>query len=138
MRKVHWAPLKYFVIVFAFETIHTVGVAILFYAVLPQLDSLRAMLLTNGVLIFPACLAPFRPSIKPSSSRKYVMLGLDILALLFQICGLIVWPVLNSHWRVWKMDQSWALPIGLLMTSFGWWESFVDETFGHKIIKSFL
>ena len=32
----------------------------------------------------------------------------------------------------WVLEDSWALPVGLLLTSFGWWESFVDETLSSK------
>ena len=61
MRTVEWAPMKYFSVVFLFETLHTAGVAILFYVALPVLDSPRAMMVTNAVLIMPGFLAMFRP-----------------------------------------------------------------------------
>ena len=81
MRKTTWAPYKYFAVVFAFETLHTFGVAILFFAVLPNLDTLRAGLVTNGVLLFPSILAIFK-SVKSyddniTKSRKYIFLALD-------------------------------------------------------------
>ena len=126
MRTVEWAPIPYFAIVFLFETFHTAGVAMLFYLVLPNLDTPRALLVTNGVVIIPGILAVFRPK------RHLVLRGLDVLAMLFQVCGLIVWPVMNNSWTDDELDpyslyHSWALPLGLLLTSFGWWESFVDE-----------
>ena len=43
MRKVDWAPWKYLAIVFVFETIHTFGLALLFFTVLPELDSVSGM-----------------------------------------------------------------------------------------------
>ena len=128
MRSVEWAPFPYFLLVLLFETLHTVGVAMLFYVVLPNLDTPRALLITNGVVAIPGILAVFRPK------RGIVFRVLDVLAALFQVGGLIVWPVMNISWtddktdpNVWYLEQAWALPIGLLLTSFGWWESFVDE-----------
>ena len=56
MRKVEWSPWYYLLIVFTFETIHTTGVALLFYTVLPELDTVRAMMLTNAVLLMPGLL----------------------------------------------------------------------------------
>lgn len=126
MRTVEWAPIPYFAIVFLFETFHTAGAAMLFYLVLPNLDTPRALLVTNGVVIIPGILAVFRPK------RHLVLRGLDVLAMLFQVCGLIVWPVMNNSWTddvddPYSLYHSWALPLGLFLTSFGWWESFVDE-----------
>ena len=81
MRKTTWAPYKYFAVVFVFETLHTFGLAILFFAVLPNLDTLRAGLVTNGVLLFPSILVIFR-SVKSyddniTKARKYTFLALD-------------------------------------------------------------
>ena len=64
-----------------------------------------------------------------------------VLALLLQICGIIIWPVMNMNWKedsqlspitsgittYWVLENSWGLPLGLFLTSFGYWESFVDE-----------
>ena len=54
-----------------------------------------------------------------------------------QISGIIIWPVMNMGWEddslanpeksYWVLQSSWALPLGLFLTSFGWWESFVEE-----------
>ena len=78
MRKTTWAPLKYFVVVFALETLHTSGVAILFYAVLPNLDTLRAGMVANGVLLFPSMLSIFQYARSSSSRiRKYILIALD-------------------------------------------------------------
>ena len=89
MRKNSWAPFKYFIVVFGFETLHTIGVAILFYAVLPNLDTLRAGMVTSGILLFPSLLSIFRSTRSSSSKKKYVTLGLDgesLLLFLIQFC----------------------------------------------------
>ena len=56
-----------------------------------------------------------------------------------QITGTIIWPVMNINWidtsshnndignTYWTLKNSWALPLGIFLTSFGWWESFVDK-----------
>ena len=77
MRKNSWAPFKYIIVVFGFETLHTIGVAILFYAVLPNLDTLRAGMVTSGILLLPSLLSIFRSTRSSTSKKKYVTLGLD-------------------------------------------------------------
>ena len=66
---------------------------------------------------------------------------ITVLALLLQICGIIIWPVMNMNWKedsqllpviggittYWVLENSWGLPLGLFLASFGYWESFVDE-----------
>jgi chitin synthase len=139
MRKVHWAPFVYFVVVVLLETLHTSGVAILFYAVLPNLDTPRAMMVTNAVLIIPGFLSIFRPGRSSSSWKSNLGRLLDILSALFQIAGLIVWPLLNSDLKstnvVNDVINVWALPVGIFLTSFGWWESFVDENSWNPLSK---
>ena len=62
--------------------------------------------------------------------KKEMKLGVDwhvicdLLAMIFQIIGLIFWPLAS---RQLGADFVWFFIIGLLMTSFGWWETFVDE-----------
>ena len=34
---------------------------------------------------------------------------------------------IGTETTYWILENSWALPLGLFLTSFGWWESFVDE-----------
>ena len=62
-----------------------------------------------------------------------------VFAFLLQISGIIMWPMkniiwiydssqdLNSETIYSNLKDSLALPIGLVLTSFGWWESFVNE-----------
>ena len=56
---------------------------------------------------------------------RLMMVVLDGLALVIQIMGLLVWPVATSNY----IDKNfiWSFVLGLVLTSFGWWESYVDE-----------
>ena len=96
-----------------------------------------AMMTTNAVLLIPGIFCIFRPKSK-TPWKKAVCILVDILAVIFQFVGLILWPVMNSSWSdnvaaggdegyFWNLSKSYLLPIGLLFTSFAWWESFVDE-----------
>ena len=45
-----------FVLVLMMEVLHTVGLALLAYLVLPNLDTLSALLLSPALALVPACL----------------------------------------------------------------------------------
>ena len=79
MRKTSWPKIEYFGVVFAFETLHTFGLAFLFYVVLPQLDTLRAGMVVNGALLIPSILLIFKSIDEDSFSKqmKYTFIALD-------------------------------------------------------------
>ena len=80
--------------------------------------------------IFKLCKDIKRP--EDGSLRKkstWIIMFLDVIAIVFQIVGIIVWPAVNSSFSDTPDEvlNVWAFPIGLILTSFGWWESFVSE-----------
>ena len=50
------------------------------------------------------------------------MILLDGLSVAVQVLGLVLWPV-----TVVGLPNRWAFVSGLILTSCGWWESFVDQ-----------
>jgi hypothetical protein len=52
--------------------------------------------------------------------RAYKML--DLLSLLVQVTSLIIWSVRSDRELV---AHPWSLPLGLALTSFGWWEAYL-------------
>ena len=61
--------------------------------------------------------------------KTFVFMALDVVSIVFVVVGIIVWPVTNSSFSNTPDDliNAWAFPIGAILTSFGWWESFVSE-----------
>ena len=58
---------------------------------------------------------------------------MDVLAVVAQLSGALVWPLLQetgTSQAQQSMRYPWAVPVGLILASFGWWEAFVpaDET----------
>lgn len=47
--------------------------------------------------------------------------SIDLLAVIFQASGLMVWPILSS------MPRPWLLPLSGILISCGWWENYVDS-----------
>ena len=121
-----------FSIVACFETFHVVGVTILFFLALPGMDSIRAIMSTNALALFPGMLKIFmKPTLGSFGGRFKLHYIFSILAVLVQLSALVVWPVLDTlNQTENNIENSWALPVGLLLTSFGWWECYVEEE-GH-------
>lgn len=129
MRHNNRPRLAHFIVVLIMETLSSAGVAILFYAALPHIDTPRAIMATNAVCIMPAFHLLFKTPNTSTTWKSIIIRVLTGLSFVFQLTGLIVWPAFNSGWKGTPDDlvQVWALPLGLFLTSFGWWESYVDE-----------
>lgn len=59
-------------------------------------------------------------------SMVAVKVLMDLLALACQLTGFVVWPIVEygkdpNAWRV------WLIPVAIFLTSFGWWENYVDR-----------
>ena len=56
-------------------------------------------------------------------------MALDVISIIFVIAGIVVWPVFNSMFSDTPdaLINTCAFAVGAMLTSFGWWESFVSE-----------
>ncbi|XP_050718358.1 chitin synthase chs-2-like isoform X3 [Eriocheir sinensis] len=120
--------------VFVFETLHTIGTGILIYLVLPDLDVIKGAMLTNCVAFMPGLFGLLSRTRKESHVALKVMM--DLLALACQLTGFVVWPIVEygknpDSWRI------WLIPPAIFLTSFGWWENYVDKNSKFSTIKYF-
>lgn len=99
--------------VFIIETLHSIGLVLFVFVVLPELDSLRGALLCSCVCLVPSLLASLSHKSSPC------LTAFNILALLCQCTGLIFWTDGPGNLAV--------LPAALILVSFAWWESYADE-----------
>ncbi|XP_059350344.1 chitin synthase chs-2-like isoform X1 [Daphnia carinata] len=112
-----------FMVVVVFETLHVIGVAMLIYAVLPNMKVVQGAMLTNCVCLVPGILGLLSRNSK--ESKRFAKSIVDIFAIMAQISGCFLWviPELNkTNWH-----HVWMLPASLILTSFGWWENYVDK-----------
>ena len=111
-----WRYLLSFLTIALLDGCHVLGLAILFLHALPRLDSTTAVLLTSGVCCCPSILQ-IVGDIRRGAKIKA---GLSLLALLSLIGALVllVWLVLEAG------ASSWSAPLGLFLTSLGWWKNF--------------
>lgn len=137
-----------FLFVAFMEVLHVIGLSILVFLALPQLDSTHALALTNCLAVIPGVMLllsrePSRPKIveniegqeepskklNQSGQMPWIKMGFDVLAILAQLSGALTWPILqwtkNSDTA--EMKYAWAVPLGIILASAGWWECFVTE-----------
>ncbi len=116
----HWMD---FAVVFSLETLHVVGVCLMFFGAFPGMDTTMALMATNGVALLPAVLkmACGDQSVPPRKSwMKVLFRVLSVCAAIIQVAGLVVWPVVNLGWSGGHyFENGWALPVGMLFASCG-------------------
>ena len=118
------------------ESLHTIGLAILAFLAFPQLDTAHALALTNCLALVPGILnvlgrSPSKPSFASICIYTIPLWGFDIVAVLAQLSGILAWPVLKWVRSEYGLEDdipyAWAIPLGLILASFGWWETYCDN-----------
>ena len=126
-----------FLFVFIMETLHVIGLVVLAFLAFPQLDSAHAVVLTNCVGFIPGLLLLMNRSKK--DKLMWLKTPMDVLAILAQLSGALVWPILqatDSSMSSQTLSFPWSLTIGLILVSFGWWETFsTNEQSAFKVNK---
>nr|XP_045601820.1 chitin synthase chs-2-like isoform X7 [Procambarus clarkii] len=127
-------PFGDFFFVWLFETFHAMGTSLLVYMVLPDLDVIKGAMLTNCVAFIPGLFGLLSRTKKESRVALKVMM--DVVALACQVTGFVVWPIVEygkdpNSWRI------WFIPPAIFLTSFGWWENYVDKHSKFRVIKYF-
>ncbi|KAJ2953678.1 hypothetical protein O0L34_g1295 [Tuta absoluta] len=117
-----------FIVVFIAESLHTIGLALLFFRVLPELDVVKGAMITNCLCIVPAILALLARSSR--DSKRFVKVIVDMAAIVAQVTGFIVWPLLDNK------PALWLIPISAFLISLGWWENYVTRQSPIGFIKS--
>ncbi|EEC06403.1 chitin synthase, putative [Ixodes scapularis] len=108
-----------FFTVFAMETLQTIGVSLLVFVVLPDLDVLKGGMLANCVCFVPAFLGML--SHHKDEDRRILRIIMDVLSLVAQVTSFFFWP-----WVV-GGPRAWAIPVAVFFASFRWWPNYVDR-----------
>ncbi|KAF4523723.1 hypothetical protein B566_EDAN011587 [Ephemera danica] len=147
--------LRDFMVVMATETCGIVGVSMLAFSVLPDLDVLKGVMLTNCLCLVPAIIAllgdifedtkttqetndntsddsiAITPNPKSwllwivnsiNRNKKILKISIGILAVVSQLSGFIVWPLVHRD-----VPSLWLTPAAILLTSFYWWENYIPK-----------
>lgn len=106
------------------ETLHSLGISIFAFYLLPTIDPVRGLLLTFGVAFLPSLLKIFDN--QSEDYKPFYVLVADFFAMLFQVSVLILWPAMNLT-RGQNYGESWSILVSLLLISLGWWENYVNR-----------
>ncbi|KOB69511.1 Chitin synthase [Operophtera brumata] len=117
-----------FIVVFVAETLHTVGMGLLFFKILPELDVVKGAMITNCLCIIPAILGLL--SRNSRDSKRFVKVIVDMCAIGAQVTSFIVWPLSENK------PALWLIPIASICISLGWWENYVTRRSPIGVIKS--
>ncbi|KRX61196.1 ER degradation-enhancing alpha-mannosidase-like protein 1 [Trichinella sp. T9] len=120
-----------FFVAFTLETIQTIGMCMLVFSILPELDSVRGVMLLSALGLVPSLLNVLfnlqlfveeEPTVKVSS-RQLVHIIADVIAFLMQTSALWTWVLVDRTLKVRSM-----LAFSLFATSLRWWENYVDHS----------
>ncbi|EFA04340.2 chitin synthase 1 isoform X1 [Tribolium castaneum] len=110
---------SHFLIVFFTETLHTVGIALLIFYILPDLDVVKGAMLTNCICFVPGVLGLLSRSNK--ESQRFLKVIIDLFAIAAQATGFVVWPIIEQR------ADLWIIPIAIFLVSLGWWENYISR-----------
>ncbi|XP_033733062.1 uncharacterized protein LOC117322317 [Pecten maximus] len=131
--------LKSVILVVLVEMLHSIGVSILAFRILPELDVVRGVLLLSCTCMVPSILKPLCSSTKNPKMRYKSSVGkmfeflLDVLAALGQLLAIPV-VVLYEYYidnRAFVEDNRkiLELALALFLCSLSYWENFIDDRF---------
>eukprot|EP00092_Neocalanus_flemingeri_P023256 GFUD01025217.1.p1 GENE.GFUD01025217.1~~GFUD01025217.1.p1 ORF type:complete len:1610 (-),score=293.97 GFUD01025217.1:361-5190(-) len=111
-----------FLVVWVFESMHIVGLSLLMFVVLPELDVVKGAMLTNCLCFIPAVLG--LASRHHKESKRFLKVIMDLVAIAGQCTGLFIWPIVEFQNNNFVAG---TIPIAVFLTSAGWWENYVDR-----------
>lgn len=112
------------------ESLKTIGIVMLIFVVLPSLDVIKGVILTNCFCVIPGLLSLLSRH-SGESGRAYKTM-LDFISLVAQITGLTLWPLFESEGNPYAI----YIPLVATLISLGWWENYVDKNSPFQFIKS--
>uniref|UniRef100_A0A158R449 chitin synthase n=1 Tax=Syphacia muris TaxID=451379 RepID=A0A158R449_9BILA len=117
-RNVKRPSFAQFVTVFCIETMHSIGVGIFVFRILPDLDAVTGAMLTNAMCLVPCVLSLI--SRKPSKVSLLLVL-FDIACIAAQSSTFWAWPAFSPSLQ----KHALSVPITLLLISLAWWQNFI-------------
>ena len=115
------------------ESLHTIGIVLLVFAVLPSLNVVRGAMLTNCLCVVPGLLAFL--SRHQGEKWLYGKLLLDLLALLGQLSAFLHWTLMESF-QPGTPSSRWLLPLSCILISCGWWENFAGDYSQVRLVRA--
>ncbi|GAB1605132.1 chitin synthase chs-2-like, partial [Argonauta hians] len=150
-----WPSIGNMIWLLLIESLHSFGLCLFLFRVLPCLNTIRCLLLMNAVCQIPAILRLFATKRSEDKRRKIITIIFDFFAVLMQLTAIVV--ALTSMSTSCKQDkhhttqasnvvgidngkngakqttdipapQTWEIPVALILISVKWWENFFDKS----------
>ncbi|KAL1514128.1 hypothetical protein ABEB36_003439 [Hypothenemus hampei] len=112
-------PFSHFLMMALPETAHTIGLALLIFHILPDIDVVKGAMLTNCLCFIPGVLGLL--SRNNTETSRFLKVIMDLIAISAQATGFIIWPIIENR------ADLWIIPITIFLISFGWWENYVSK-----------
>jgi len=132
----------------ATEIIHSIGLCLLVYVVLPDMDIVRGIILLNGVAVLPSLLYPIcasEPKLHADERRrgfsvsKMWIVILNTTVAIIQFAFIPVVLLFESFIETSYMDRNpeniVMFIVAMVFVSCSWWENFTDDRFCGKTNK---
>src|SRR6218665_1448516 len=123
--------LRAMIVVLIIETLHTIGLSLLVFLVLPSLDNAFQMVMFMlGVAFLPGSMKVLLRPVEETRGHRVLKITCGVMAVLGQLSAVFVWPVLVGVYheeRSYDWNLTWSIPISLILISIRWWENFVDN-----------
>lgn len=123
------------IFVSATETLHVVGLSLLIFYIFPELDVVKGVMLTNCICLIPGIMnlaSTLKEMQKSKEMTSIIKLCLDLVCLLAQITGFLIFPLTETKLKL------WAIPVSLFLISLHYWENFVnvkENVLGQNMLK---
>lgn len=129
-KKLTMPAMSHCLTILFFETSHVVGLSLLVYCVLPNVDPVQGIVSCQWVGFVPSILLLLSEiSSDKKGSQRAAQITINIVIVLIQFGGSISVPVIifltskknEAHWT------TWLTPIIFFLVSLGWWKNYVVE-----------
>lgn len=119
---------SHFLFIFLMESFHAIGLVLMVFVVLPELDSVKGAMLMNCLCLVPGILGLLSRTAKEGKRAAKVIV--DLAAIAAQVTGFVVWPLLEDR------PVLWVIPVSALMISCGWWENYVSSQSPFSMVRA--
>ncbi|XP_050306093.1 chitin synthase chs-2 isoform X2 [Anthonomus grandis grandis] len=120
-------PFSHFLMIVIPETAHTIGLALMAFYILPDIDVVKGAMLTNCLCFVPGVLGLLSRNNKESG--RFIKVIMDLIAISAQATGFIVWPIIENR------ADLWIIPVTIFLISMGWWENYISKNSPLPFIK---
>ena len=128
---VQMPPVKHLVVPIIFQTIHCFGICILFFVAMPGMSVVKMSMITSSACLIPSLFKACADRQQSGNIKSILYKGIDLLCLMIQIASIGLWSLYSSD-----HENVWSISIGLVCTSFGWWEAYLPYD-NAKILQTF-